>query len=126
MELQYSRIKVELSTDQLIDNYKQLWQIEKAFRIAKSEIRIRPMYHYKRRRIEAHICLNFAAYKVYKELERFLKVKQSKFSPQKVIEIAQSIYQIEAVTPTAKERIKKIVILTPEHQQLNSLFRFGC
>lgn len=116
----------ELSTDQLIDNYKQLWQIEKAFRIAKSEIRIRPMYHYKRRRIEAHICLNFAAYKVYKELERFLKVKQSKFSPQKVIEIAQSIYQIEAVTPTAKERIKKIVILTPENQQLNSLFRFGC
>jgi transposase len=61
-------------------NYIQLWQIEKAFRIAKTELKIKPVFHYKQRRMEAHICLNFVAYKVYKELERHLKKKQSELS----------------------------------------------
>lgn len=45
----------------ILDNYKQLWLIEKAFRIAKTDLKIRPVFHYKQRRIEAHICLNFVA-----------------------------------------------------------------
>ena len=39
-------------------------QIEKVFRTAKSDVKIRPIYHQKRERIEAYICLNFAACKV--------------------------------------------------------------
>jgi len=113
----------ELPNNQLIENYKQLWQIEKAFRIAKSELRIRPVFHYKRRRIEAHICLNFVAYKVYKELERFLKVKQSELSPQKVIEIAQNIHQLEV---QLADDIKHSHILTIDDEQkmLAKLFEF--
>jgi transposase len=116
----------KLNKDELIANYQQLWQIEKAFRIAKSELKLRPIYHRKQKRIEAHICLNFAAYKVYKELERFLKQQHSDLSPQKVIEIAQSIYQIQMTTPTNKETISRTLVLTQEHQVLNTLFQFGC
>ena len=50
--------------------YHNLWHVERAFRIAKSKIEIRPMFHFTRRRIEAHICICFVALKVYKELER--------------------------------------------------------
>ena len=39
-------------------------------------IEIRPMFHFTRRRIEAHICICFVALKVYKELERMLKVSE--------------------------------------------------
>lgn len=60
----------KMDKEEILANYYHLWQIEKAFKIAKSELKIRPIFHYKRERIEAHICLNFVAYKVYKELER--------------------------------------------------------
>ena len=50
--------------------YHNLWHVERAFRIAKSKIEIRPMFHFTRKRIEAHICICFVALKVYKELDR--------------------------------------------------------
>lgn len=48
----------------LLKNYAELWKIEKAFRISKTDLRIRPIYHRLRNRIEAHICISFVAYKV--------------------------------------------------------------
>jgi hypothetical protein len=70
--------------------------------------------------------LTFVAYKVYKELERQLKEKKSDLSPEKVIEILQSIYPIEIITPTTKEKITKTLLLTLEHKLLDELFDFGC
>ena len=96
------------------------------FRTAKTDLKIRPIYHRKQDRIEAHICLTFVAYKVYKELERQLKEKRSKLSPEKVIEILQSINQIEITTPKNKEVVKKTLMLTKEHKLINELFGFGC
>ncbi|MCB9251348.1 MAG: IS1634 family transposase [Flavobacteriales bacterium] len=116
----------KLNKDQLIENYQHLWQIEKAFRVAKTELKLRPVFHRRQRRIEAHICLNFAAYKVYKELERFLKENKSSLSPQKVIEIAQNIHQIELTTPTTKDVLKKTIILSEEQKDIERLFQFGC
>ena len=97
----------KLSKDQILENYNHLWQIEKAFRTAKTDLKIRPIYHRKQKRIEAHICLTFVAYKVYKELERQLKEKKTKLSPEKVIGILQNIFQIEITTPKNKEVIRK-------------------
>jgi len=73
----------KLSTEDIIKHYKDLWQIEKAFRVAKTDLEIRPVYHRTPRRIEAHICISFVAYKIYKELERQLKDKKSILSPEK-------------------------------------------
>lgn len=116
----------KLTKDEVLENYQHLWQIEKAFRIAKTDLKIRPIYHRKQKRIEAHICLTFTAYKVYKELERQLKEKKSNLSPEKVIEILQSIYQIEILTPKSKEIIRKNLLITKEHESLSELFEFGC
>jgi transposase len=113
----------KLSNEDILENYHHLWQIERAFRVAKSELKIRPVYHYKKRRIEAHICLNFAAYKVYKELERQLKEKKADLSVEKVIEIIQNIYQISLITPN-NELITKTIILTEEQRQVQKLFDF--
>jgi transposase len=115
-----------LSKERILENYRQLWLIEKAFRIAKTDLKIRPVFHYKQRRIEAHICLNFVAYKIYKELERQLKEKKSDLSSVRVIEISQSIYEIEITTPKLKEKIRKILLLTEEQKQLSKIFDFGC
>lgn len=112
-----------MTMDEILQNYRHLWQIEKAFRVAKTELKIRPVYHSKQERIEAHICLNFTAYKVYKELERLLKEKKSTLSPERVIEIIQNIYEITVVTPN-HETLRKTVILTDEQRQVQNLFEF--
>ena len=58
----------KLSAKKVIENYKNLWHIEKAFRMSKTDLRIRPIYHHVRKRIEAHICISFTDYAIYKEL----------------------------------------------------------
>jgi len=111
-----------LSKEEIIDNYNHLWKIEKAFRIAKTDLKIRPVYHQLRRRIEAHICIAFVAYKVYKELERQLKQLQSKLSPEKAIEIAKTIYSIKAIKPISNEAIYQTLILNDEQKYLTDFF----
>lgn len=115
-----------LNKTQIIENYQQLWQIEKAFRIVKSDLKIRPVYHHLQRRIEAHICISFAAYKVYKELERQLKVKNATISASEAIQIADYIHQITIILPQSGKLVKKTVLTTDEQRYLAQLFNFGC
>jgi transposase len=112
-----------MTTEEILENYRHLWSIEKAFRIAKNELKIRPIFHHKKERIEAHISLNFVAYKVYKELERILKVKQVNLSPEKVIEIIQNIYELTLLTPN-NEVIRKTIIISKEQQLIKEIFEF--
>jgi transposase len=113
-----------LSKEDIIENYQHLWQIEKAFRVAKTDLKIRPVYHRLQKRIEAHICLNFVAYKIYKELERQLKLKKSTLSPEAVIDILQSIYEIEVAIPNQAEKLTHTILLTDEHRTVANLFEF--
>ncbi len=113
-----------LSTEKVIENYRYLWQIEKAFRISKTDLKIRPIYHRLQRRIEAHICLSFVAYKIYKELERQLYLRKATISAEKAIEIAQSIFEIQLSIPEQHQAIKHNLILTDEQKLLAKLFDF--
>lgn len=111
-----------LSKDEIIENYGHLWKIERAFRIYKSDLRIRPVYHRLQRRIGAHICIAFAAYKIYKELERQLEIKKTNLSPEKAIEIAKTIYAIKVQTPVSGEILQQTLILNQEQKLLAELF----
>ncbi|HPS72642.1 MAG TPA: IS1634 family transposase [Bacteroidales bacterium] len=108
-----------LSRTEVIGNYSQLWQVEKAFRISKTDLRIRPIYHRLKGRIEAHICICFAAYTVYKELERLLKINDIELSPEKVIGQIKEIRQLRYILP--KSRQVKIKILKPTEVQARLL-----
>ncbi len=57
----------DIDAEQVIAQYHGLWVVERAFRISKGTLEMRPMFHFTERRIEAHICICFIAYKVYKE-----------------------------------------------------------
>lgn len=52
----------EFSGDDIIERYRGLWQIEEAFRVNKHDLKMRPIYHWKPRRIKAHILICFVAY----------------------------------------------------------------
>ena len=111
-----------LTKEAVIEKYSQLWVIEKTFRISKSDLQIRPVYHRLKRRIEAHICIAFAACKVYKELERQLKEKQSTLSPEKTIDILKTIYQVSIQSPFSLTWHQRLLIKTHEQQALINLF----
>lgn len=113
----------KMTKDEIIENYGHLWQIEKAFRISKTDLKIRPIYHRLQHRIETHICISFVAYKIYKELERLLYDKQSHLSPEKAIEIAKSIYQIKAQATNGV--VEHMLLITDEQKNLAKLFDFG-
>lgn len=113
-----------LSKEEVLENYKDLWQIEKAFRIAKTDLEIRPIYHRLQRRIEAHICLAFVAYKIYKELERQLKFKKTTMSAEQAIDIAKTIYGVKVVHPITSQITYATIIRSDEQQYLAKLFNF--
>ena len=104
-----------LTRKQIIGNYSQLWQIEKAFRISKTDLRIRPVYHRLKERIEAHISICFTAYAIYKELERLLRVNKIDISPEKAIEQIKEIKQLRYVLPKSQQ--VKTQILKPSEIQ---------
>ena len=109
----------KLTRVKVIENYRQLWNIEKAFRISKTDLRIRPVYHRLRNRVEAHICVCFAAYSVYKELERLLNLNKINLSPEKAINEIKEIRQLRYVLP--KSQIVKTKILNPNQSQTQLL-----
>lgn len=113
-----------LSKEDIINNYGHLWRIEKAFRVAKSDLKIRPIYHQLPHRIEAHICIAFVAYKIYKELERLLKELKTELSPEKAIEIAKTIYCMKAQKPKSNEILNRVLLLNEEQRVLAKLFNF--
>jgi transposase len=114
-----------LPANEVIENYKNLWKIEKAFRISKTDLRIRPIYHQLQRRIEAHICIAFCAYKIYKELERQLKEKQSSLSPEKAIDILKTIFRITITLPYSKTKESRLYMSNQEQQSLLNLFQIN-
>ena len=107
----------KLSAEKIIQNYKNLWQIEKAFRISKTDLQIRPIYHRIRRRIEAHICIAFTAYAIYKELERMLSMSKAPFSATRAALLTHTMYQISFILPESKKK-KQILLKMDEKQQI--------
>lgn len=106
-----------LRPKQVIANYGNLWQIEKAFRISKTDIKIRPVYHRLRHRIEGHICIAFTAYAVYKELERVLAKERSSISLKRAADLTHNIYQLKVVLPESLH--EKKILLAMEEEQAN-------
>lgn len=112
----------ELSAQEVYNQYCSLWSIERAFRITKGTIEVRPMFHFTERRIEAHVCICFVAYKVYKELERILKLNEVELSVDKVLGIAKTITTIKIKLPISGKTMQKTMFLTESHNAISFLF----
>ncbi len=112
----------DLPSKEVYKQYTGLWIIERAYRITKGTIEIRPMFHFSPKRIEAHVCICFIAYKVYKELERILKVKHINISVDKVLNIAKTITTIKVRLPMSNKTMSKTMIITNKQRSIAMLF----
>ena len=116
------RTNTSLPKEEVIKQYHELWAVEKTFRISKHDLQIRPIYHQLKRRIEAHICISFAACKIYKELERQLKEKNTTQTPEQVIAILKTILMVEFKTPYSNKTYQELILNTIEQKMLATLF----
>lgn len=105
----------DLSGSEVIENYNNLWKIEKAFRISKTDLKIRPIYHRLRDRIEAHICISFVSYILFKELERVLEENKSKISINQAVRQIRKMFGIKI--PITENQYQIIHLKNNEIQQ---------
>ncbi len=105
---------------ELWEAYIQLTEAESAFRIQKSDLRIRPIWHQKEDRVLAHILVCFLAYVLWKTLAGMCQRAGLGHEPRRVIEGLSEIRQVDVVLPTsAGIDIRRRCVSRPsEHQQI--------
>jgi transposase len=111
----------KLNSKEVIESYKNLWHIERAFRMSKTDLRIRPIYHRLKHRIEAHICVSFTAYTIYKELERILKKEKSTLSVKKAAELTHNMYEISYILPDSRQMKSSLLKMDDSQAELHRL-----
>ena len=95
----------KIKDKEIVENYRNLSFIERAFRMNKTDLAIRPIYHRLFNRIEAHVCICFTAYTILLELARTLaktadrKNKKPGITIYRAKFLAESLYEIEYVNP---------------------------
>lgn len=67
----------DITPEQAYAHYRGLWQIEDSFRINKSDLKIRPIFHWTPERIHAHIAISYLAYACYKAVEYIVNKKSA-------------------------------------------------
>lgn len=82
---------------------------------------MRPIFHFTEKRIEAHICICFIAYKLYKELQRLLPLYGIDMSIDKVLNIAKTITTVSVNPPNGSTTTQKLFI-TDEQKSIKPLF----
>lgn len=114
------------SAEDLWQAYIQLTEAEAAFRIQKSDLRIRPVWHQKEERVLAHILVCFLAYVLWKTLAQLCKAGGLGNEPRRVFEELSKIKVVDVVMPTRKGiDIRKRCITRPTDHQAILLDRLG-
>ena len=111
----------KLPDEEVLANYHNLWFIERAFRMNKTDLRIRPMYHRLRNRIEGHICICFCAYVLQLEMERLLKAANSTITVEEARELVKTMYALTYTKPGHVKTSKTMLHMDPQQQELYRL-----
>ena len=114
------------SDEELWKAYIQLTEAEAAFRIHKSDLSIRPIWHQKQDRVLAHILVCFLAYVLWKTLAALCERAGLGHEPRRVLEELSQIRSIDVVLPTREGvEIRKRCITKPSEHQAILLHHLG-
>jgi transposase len=73
-----------LSNDETLSQYKQLWHVEEAFRITKHDLKVRPVFHWTADRVRAHFAICFCTYALVKHLAYRVKLQYKSLSIERI------------------------------------------
>ncbi|MGE5306829.1 MAG: IS1634 family transposase, partial [Alphaproteobacteria bacterium] len=114
--------------EQLWKTYVQLTEAEAAFRIQKSDLCIRPIWHHKQDRIKAHILICFLAYVLWKTLQQWQSRAGLGHSPRTILSEFSRIHSADIVLPLAdgsKRELRLRCVVRPDREQELLLQRLG-
>jgi transposase len=118
----------EWSEEELWRTYIQLTEAEAAFRIHKSDLSIRPIWHQKAERVQAHILVCFLAYVLWKTLEQWQQRAGLGNSPRTILEELGRIQSTDVVLPLADDSRRELrirCVVRPDPAQALLLDRLG-
>lgn len=114
------------SSEDLWKTYIQLTEAENAFRIQKSDLRIRPIWHQKEGRVQSHILVCFLAYVLWKMLAQKVTRAGLGDEPRRVLDEISRIKVVDVILPTRGGiEIRKRCITHPTEHQAILLQRLG-
>jgi len=114
------------SGEELWKAYMQLTDAEAAFRIHKSDLKIRPIWHQKTERVQAHILVCFLAYVLWKTLAKMCKTAGLGDEPRRVFEELAKIKAVDVILPTRSgTEIRRRCICRPTEHQAILLHHLG-
>jgi len=100
---------------QMWEFYTQLVEVEEAFKNLKGDLAIRPIFHQKEKRIEAHIFVAFIAYALHVTLRRRLRDLAPGLTPRSVLEKFGAVQMIDVHLPTTDGR--KVILSRYTHPE---------
>jgi len=114
------------SAEDLWRTYIQLTDVEAAFRIQKSELELRPVWHQRPDRVEAHLLVCFLAYVLWKTLEQWQRRAGLGQSPRTILAELRRIQSSDIVLPTEDGRELRLrCVVRPDPAQAALLDRLG-
>jgi len=117
---------LDWSPEELWRVYIQLTEAEAAFRIQKSDLQLRPIWHKKPKRVEAHILVCFLAYVLWKTLAQLCHRAGLGNEPRKVFQELADVTLVDVLLPTRSGvMIRKRCISRPTEHQAILLQRLG-
>ncbi|MBU4357567.1 MAG: IS1634 family transposase [Proteobacteria bacterium] len=102
--------------------YIQLTEVEDAFRTEKHDLGMRPIYHQKKDRTQAHILVCFLALSMWRTLQQWMKASGLGTAPRKLIEEMREVRSLDVLLPTRDKTIRLRVVSTPS-KELKVLFQ---
>jgi transposase len=107
--------------------YMQLTEAENAFRIEKSELKLRPVWHQKAERVEGHILVSFLSYVLWKTLAGWQAKAGLGSSPRTILEEFRRIQSVDVVLPLEEEgrELRLRCVVTPDKAQRALIQRLG-
>lgn len=81
----------DLSTQEIVDSYRQLQEVEAAFRVLKSLVHLRPIYHWTARRVEAHVFICVLSFLLARVLENRLRAAGQQITAARALEVLSTI-----------------------------------
>ena len=116
------------SFTELWRTYVQLAEAEAAFRVQKSDLAIRPIWHHKERRIRAHIFICFLSYVLWKTLQKWQSRAGLGDSPRTILTELSRIHSADVVLPLADDPSRELrirCVVRPDREQAILLQRLG-
>lgn len=96
--------------------YIQLTEVEDAFRTEKHDLGMRPIYHQKKNRTQAHILVCFLALSMWRTLQQWMKASGLGTAPRKLIEEMREVRSLDVLLPARDKTIRLRVVSTPSKE----------